>query len=124
MLILFPIQFLTPLAHTVLRLCVGLIFVNFGIRNIVHHRVSRGFTYYTYVGIGLGEIVIGGFFIVGAYTQLAALCAVLFSGLQIIKGRHTGSPDSLHRMFFILLFFASLSLFITGAGAFGFDLPI
>ena len=132
MLTLFPIHFLAPLAYTALRLCIACIFLHQGIHHI-HGRNSLKkvfilpvFPFPTFIlwYLCITEITISILMFLGAYTQIAALLAMLLSGKFIAMHNrflHTLIPSQL---FYILLFFASLSLFITGAGAFAIDLPI
>lgn len=132
MLNVFPIQFLAPLAYTILRLCVALVFLYLAHSHLKNKGVlkeSLGFSGFPYGGfvtwyLIVIELVIGCMFFFGFYTQIAALLAMLFS-LDLFLGRKKVSHELLpSTMVKILLFFASLSLFITGAGAFAFDLPI
>ena len=63
-------------------------------------------------------------FIIGMYTQLAALVTILVSVVMILftfSNLRSQIPD---RMVWFLLLGASLSLFITGAGVLAIDLPI
>jgi uncharacterized membrane protein YphA (DoxX/SURF4 family) len=68
------------------------------------------------------EIVVGALLFVGAYTQIAALGSLTLSLFMLfISPKSDAFPTS---SFYLVALFASLSLFITGAGAFAFDLPI
>ncbi len=126
----FPIQFLAPLAYTVLRLCVGVIFLRLGARHLknknqktINMAVPSGSTS-LFVLMGIIELVAGSLFILGAYTQIGAGIALVLTAVQVLRPHlwsYHGYPP---RIFFILLFATSFSLFITGAGAFAFDLPI
>jgi uncharacterized membrane protein YphA (DoxX/SURF4 family) len=78
------------------------------------------FTWY----ISIAEIIIGTLFVLGLFTQIAALLAILYTLKLIILHKYFSHPLIPRRLFLVLLFTASLSLFITGAGAFAFDLPI
>ena len=130
MLNIFPIQFLAPLAYFLLRLCVGVIFLYVGTQHIKHknHKTltlktnARGPV--VFVLIGILEISTGILFMLGAYTQIAALMGLSVSLLHILKQHFVSYTNYPPRMFFTLLFVASLSLFITGAGVFAFDLPL
>lgn len=132
MLNIFPIQFLAPLAYTILRVCIGLIFIYLGRSHIKARGTLKDvfqlpifpyglfFTWY----ISIAEIVIGILFILGLFTQIASLLAMLYTLKLIILHKRFSHPLIPNRLFLIMLFAASLSLFITGAGAFAFDLPI
>jgi uncharacterized membrane protein YphA (DoxX/SURF4 family) len=127
----FPIQFLTMLAHFLLRLFVGGVCVYLGARHIRHRNDMRNalnawwlpglFTVWYMAAI---ELIIGTLFILGLYTQIAALVAMILAIKMIIFHRRFTSPYIPGRAFYVLLFAISLSLFITGAGAIAFDLPI
>ena len=132
MLNIFPIQFLAPLAYALLRVCVGFILLRLGRRHL-HNRdalapifsfslfpYGRFFVWY----LGLIEIGLGILFFIGLFTQVAALLAAVLSLKFIVMHRRFAHPLIPSRMFYTLLLAASLSLFITGAGIFAFDLPI
>lgn len=132
MLNVFPIQFLAPIAYMVLRLCVGFVFLYLGHRHLKNRRTLMGafehvsFAYGSFFVwyMGFFEMLIGVLFILGLYTQIAALLSmILIAKLFFLRKRlvHPLLPGPLAR---VLLFFASMSLFITGAGIFAFDLPI
>lgn len=132
MLNIFPIQFLAPLAYTLLRLCIGLILIRLGYTHI-HHRESlkghfsfRLFPYGLFFVwyMGMFEIIIGTLFTLGFLTQVAALLAIFLSVKILIMYRHFVHPLIPQKLFYILLLAISFSLFITGAGIFAFDLPI
>lgn len=131
MLNFFPIQFLAPIAATLLRICIGFFLIRIGRRRIANRTptslvIAPSTTYRPGIllCIGILEIVAGVSFIVGAGTQLAALFTLVLSLLHILRPRRLIGPGIPERSFFVLLFFVSLSLLITGAGAFAVDLPI
>lgn len=70
------------------------------------------------------EIAIGLLFIFGIFTQVAALIAMLYVLDLAVVRKHVSHPLLPSKLVKILIFFASLSLFITGAGILAFDLPI
>lgn len=131
MLNIFPIQFLAPLAYTLLRVAVGVLLIRIGIIRI-KHRTPNSLIVATKVSfppsilliVGFLEIIAGAFLFVGLYTQIAALITLFFSFLHVLFPKRLSGTGIPPRIFFVLLFFVSLSLFITGAGAFAFDLPI
>lgn len=128
----FPIQFLAVLAYAVLRLFVGATLVYLGTRHIQkRHDLKHTLTFSLFpYGLmtawyfALVELVIGMMFIAGFYTQIAALLAFILSLKILVLQKHFASPYIPGRLFYILLMAASISLFITGAGTFAFDLPI
>ena len=128
----FPIQFLALLAYFILRVGVGAMLIYFG---ATHARNSRAlskkltlplFPYGMVSAIVFSgtEIILGIMFILGFYTQIAALLTMGMSLKLLFLHKRFSSPLLESRSFYLLLFFVSLSLFITGAGAFAFDLPI
>jgi uncharacterized membrane protein YphA (DoxX/SURF4 family) len=72
----------------------------------------------------VSDVVVGALLVVGAWTQIAALFAILFSGksLLIRKSLHAILP--LSRGTYALLVGMGLSLLLSGAGGFAFDLPL
>ncbi len=112
MLNLFPIQFLTPLAYTLLRLCVGFILIRLGtihIRNRQHTTTlvvekSSGPSPLALLCVGLLEIVAGTLIFLGFYTQLGALTALLLIVTQSIFSKYFQNEETLPRVFFVLVF--------------------
>jgi uncharacterized membrane protein YphA (DoxX/SURF4 family) len=127
----FPIQFLALLAYFVLRIFVGLIFIGFGVK---HARARKELVHIFNTDVFPGtpaavlliacEIVIGGMFVLGFYTQIAALVTMALSLTLIIFRKYLGTALFGSRTLYALLFGCALSLFITGAGALAFDLPL
>lgn len=132
MLNVFPIQFLAPIAYLVLRVCIGVLLIRLGfshMRNREELKEIFEFSFFPYKGftvwyLSIIEIVIGVLFFIGLYTQIAALLSMVYSFKFIILHEKLKHPLIPEQKFFILLFVTSLSLFITGAGLFAFDLPI
>lgn len=126
----FPIQYLAVLAYFLLRITVGFILIRSGVRlfhtitplMITSYHTPLPFVYVR--AFALGEIMLGILFVVGAYTQIAALMTslavcTLFAAHRLFPAYFIPSKS------FLILFFAVLgSLFITGGGALSFDLPI
>ena len=129
----FPIIFLSQIAHAILRLFIGLLFISLGYQHATSKkallktavtpfmpRLASFFTGY----VVIAEVVIGVMFITGFYTQIAAILSFLFS-LKMLYFRRTFTyPLMPPSFFFILLIGVSVSLFITGAGVFAFDIPL
>lgn len=73
---------------------------------------------------GLLQIAGGFLLIIGLWTQVAALAFAVFSGIELYvewKARDVLKRDL---VFYMLVFAISLSLLLTGAGAFAFDIPL
>jgi uncharacterized membrane protein YphA (DoxX/SURF4 family) len=132
MLSIFPIHFLSLVAYLLLRLAVGFVFFSLAKTHYQNRAVfaekftlpslpyGRFFVWH----VICAELVIGTLFILGLYTQIAALLAVAYAAKFLIMHRRFGHPLGPSRQTLILLLFAALSLFITGPGIFAFDLPI
>lgn len=128
----FPIQFLALFAYFLLRLCVGSVLIYLGLKHFSYREELRHvltlswfpfgrFTAYTFA---CAEILIGAFLIAGAYTQYAVLLLMLMSTKMLVMRSWFDHHSIPSKLFYFLLFGASLSLFITGAGVLAFDLPI
>ena len=128
----FPIQFLAPLAYTILRVCMGLVFLYFARTHfkrrheLKEHLVLPYFPYsrFTTWYLIVVEFVIGFMYFLGFFTQIGALLAMLYTLDMAFWGKKIKHPLLPGTLVKVLIFFASLSLFITGAGPFAFDLPI
>ncbi len=70
------------------------------------------------------EIVAGMLLVVGAWTQIAALVAALLALKSLFIKRSLHSLCPLSRASYLLLLIMTLSLLLSGAGAFAFDLPL
>lgn len=127
----FPIQFLALFAYFLLRVCVGWICISLGLRHLRFTRDLRHSTapiwpipaslIYTLV---LSELTLGLMFIVGWYTQYAALGGIALATIMLIWHKRCTPIGIPPRIFYVLFLGTAVSLFITGAGAFAFDLPI
>jgi len=62
--------------------------------------------------------------IVGWYTQIAAIIAILFFLKQMIVAKKYKAAAPLCRLDYFYLIVILLTLLVTGAGAFAFDLPL
>lgn len=134
MLNIFPIQFLAPFAYFILRMCVGIILIHLSHKHITHRTIlihdklfaTPLFPFNT-VSVWIlcvFEFVVGILFIFGLFTQIAALLTSIYAMKALVLRKHFTHPLMPPLLFFVLLFAISLSLFITGAGAFAIDLPI
>ncbi len=119
MLSIFPIMFLSLLAHAILRIIAGIVLFFEGTRHYRHARSEGGKLLFL---ISAVEILCGVLLMTGFATQLAALAILLFACLVIALHKRLGTIAQPYS-FYVLYVGISLSLFITGAGAFAFDLP-
>ena len=128
----FPVQFLSLFAYFLLRLFVGGILLYLGCKHFKYRRelkdvlVLSWFPYgrFTSSAFVFGEFILGILIVAGVFTQYVALCIMLMCiKMMVMRGwfaHHSLPPKS----FYVLLFGSALTLFITGAGALAFDLPI
>ncbi len=133
---LFPTMFLALIAHAVLRVMFGLAFFVLGYRHLTRDRqalsnaiaqcipgIASAAPWFA-IYVGMVELILASMFIFGAYTQVAALVAMAFSLKMLAFGRRFAPPLMPSRTFCFLALGVSLSLFITGAGAFALDIPL
>ena len=73
--------------------------------------------------LGGVEIIVGLLFIVGFYTQIAALVSIIMA-LTLIVTPNTRMISGNSKPMYFLIFIVSLSLLISGAGALAFDMPL
>jgi uncharacterized membrane protein YphA (DoxX/SURF4 family) len=132
MLNLFPIQWLALFAYFILRIWVGGILVYLGLHHAKAYRELVTTTTWPLLPrhplpiiiITASELTLGIILLLGIYTQLIVF-GIFMLGLKMLIWRrrftHPSIPDP---WFYFLLLGCCLSLFITGAGAIAFDLPI
>lgn len=114
MLSIFPeILFLSPFAALFIRAAVGLVFTYCAWDHLKENDgVARS--------LGVLEIVLGAAFFAGAWTQALALVGAIVMG--IFLWQPTRRPIALGTALLTLVM--CLSLLVTGAGPFAFDLPL
>lgn len=114
MLALFPdILFLAPFSALVIRVSVALILAIAAWRHVSAHETTvRGFA--------IIEVAAAAVLIAGAWVQAAALAALLVLVFWLVVPRVRVFPLSA----VLLAIVMCLSLLVTGAGAFAFDLPL
>ncbi|MEM9337074.1 MAG: DoxX family membrane protein [Patescibacteria group bacterium] len=126
----FPIQFLALIAYFLLRVFLGIALLYLGVRHLKYRREIISHVSWlptgSWIGIVLGvfEIGVAIFILLGYYTQYAVLLLGLHA-IEMLLVRHWFTHHSLPpRLFYWLVLGICLSLFITGAGAPAIDLPI
>lgn len=133
MLSFFPgLLFLAPFAATILRAGAGLSLIYIGYALIVRrddiHRAKLplvGHTAQWLLIIAGALTLIDGFAIlVGFGTQIAAIVGMLIALKQAVLPRKFDAVEMIPRSTSLLLFLMCLALLFTGAGPFGFDLPL
>lgn len=119
-------------APFILRLAAGILFLDLGWNTLRKKRIeyaaffeSAGFRPgHSYArAAGALESITGVLLITGLWTQIAALIAALISGMVLLFKLKDPARFPHDRRLFLLLFVVSLSLLVTGAGFFAFDLP-
>lgn len=128
----FPIQWLALFAYLILRFFVGSILIYLGLSHYRNRQELKNVLVLSWWSFGLfstwiliaSEIILGVLLVAGAYTQYAALIVILMSIKLLILRHKFDHPTVPQKLFYVLLLGASLSLLITSAGAFAFDLPI
>lgn len=132
MLNLFPIQWLALLAYFILRVIVGLALITLGMRHVRHFRELAGVARIPLLPIPrtaitlliTTELVAGTLLVLGFLTQAGALLLIILSLKMLLWHGRFPHPSIPPRLTYVLFLAAGLSLLITGAGAFAFDLPI
>ena len=134
MLSVFPnLLTYSQLAPFVLRIVVGLIFLELGylklgkeksIWNMFFQTIHFKPSHFFVALLATIEIVSGAFLIVGYLTQLAALIMAVILFAEAYVELRDGAILKRDIVFYTLLLVICVSLLLTGAGAFAFDLPL
>ena len=117
----------------VLRVLLGLIFIDLGFLKFRSEKEAWLASLET-LGLrpadlflpiyALLQIAGGVLLLIGLWTQIAALILVIFSGTELYiewRAREILKRDV---VFYLLIFIISLSLLLTGAGAYAIDIPL
>jgi hypothetical protein len=132
MLTLFPqILFLSPLAPTLLRFAAGIVFFQIA-WELYEKRDELSRMKFIVVGKGawvplfssLVAFLTGVGLVLGIYTQAAAIVGAAFALKSFVWHPRYPRFFTMPRTVSALLFIICLSLILTGAGAFAFDLPL
>lgn len=121
------------LAPFLLRVVIGIIFLDLGILKFKGER-SRWIASFEALSLrpgaiftsiyGIIEIIGGLLLIIGLWTQIAALIFVIFSGFELFIEWKESRILKRNIVFYTLILTISVSLLLTGAGAFAFDIPL
>ncbi len=121
------------LAPFLLRALLGLIFLDLGILKLRGER-SRWITSFETLHLNPADLLVGFYALLqiagaallflGLYTQVAALFFALSTGAELFVETRAQSVLKRDYTFYLILFVISLSLLLTGAGAFAFDIPL
>jgi uncharacterized membrane protein YphA (DoxX/SURF4 family) len=117
----------------ILRVLLGLIFLDLGVLKLRGEK-ERWLTSFETLGLhpadlfvplyALLQITGGLLLLIGLWTQVAALAFAIFTGIELYiewKARDILKRDM---VFYLLIFVISLSLLLTGAGAYAIDIPL
>lgn len=133
MLSLFPqILWLAPFSLTLLRFGTGISFIYVGYiliaRRIELSKIQLPIIRHPALWMlwvsGIITELIGLALLVGYGTQLAAIVGMIIALKHVSLSKRYGALRPLARSTYMLLFLMCLSLLISGAGPFGFDLPL
>ena len=121
------------LAPFILRLVIGIIFIDLGILKFKAEK-SRWIASFTTLNLhpadllvafyGVLQIIGGVLLLIGLWTQVAALIFVIFTGMELYIEWSEREVLKRDFVFYLLVFVISLSLLLTGPGAYAFDLPL
>ncbi|MEX2013558.1 MAG: DoxX family protein [Parcubacteria group bacterium] len=134
MLNLFPDLLMYSLAGPfVLRVLLGLIFIDLGFLKFRSEK-NRWLTSFETLGLRPADLflslyallqIIGGLLLlVGLWTQVAALAFAIFTGIELYIEWQAREILKRDMVFYLLIFVISLSLLLTGAGAYAIDIPL
>jgi putative oxidoreductase len=128
-----PFPELLSFSLLVLRLVLGLIFVDLGVLKFKAER-SRWISSFKALhlnpaeifvsGFGLIEVVGGFLLIIGAWTQIVALVFIVLVGLELYVEYRDASILKRDFTFYLLVLAIAISLLLSGAGAYAFDIPL
>jgi putative oxidoreductase len=135
MLNIFPsFLWLSLLAPFILRVTLGLVFVNAARLKLTKDRIGR-VEIFEKIGLrpgnlyalifGLLELAIGIFLVIGLFTQLVSLLGAIIMGVTTFL-KAFKKPDVFKGTLelYILLTVMAISLLFSGAGAWAFDMPL
>ena len=119
----------------ILRVTLGIILVRFWYSQVILHKHSERISFLSNLGLRPAktyfyilssiEGLVGLFFIIGLYTQGAAIASgILMLVAAIFKMRKPTETSLAPTEFYILFAIASFSLIFLGPGAFAIDLPL
>ncbi len=121
------------LSPFILRLIAGIIFIDLGFLTFRSEQ-QRWINIFKTLRIpspvistkvlGIIEVVGGIMYILGFYTQIAALVLTIFTLIGTYIEYKDPSVLKRNIAFYIMLFGISLSLLLSGAGAFAIDIPL
>ena len=129
----FPeLFFLQPLAPLIIRIVIGIFLIYLGYITAFKKRLefqkkfrAEKYPFPNFIPwkLGIAEILVGSFLVIGLYTQITCIIAAyIFLNLAVLDNPKTGIIGY-SRALYVIVTIVSLTLVLTGAGAFAFDLP-
>ena len=121
------------LAPFFIRVVLGLIFIDLGVLKFRGERARWEKVFNTFrlrpasffVSLyGLLQVVGGILLLIGLYTQVAALAFVIFTAIEFYLEWTEGAILKRDLTFYLLILVMAVSLLLTGAGAYAFDIPL
>ncbi|MEX2013926.1 MAG: DoxX family protein [Parcubacteria group bacterium] len=117
----------------ILRVLLGVIFIDLGLLKFRSEKAGWIASFDT-LGLRPADLfvtfyallqVVGGLLLLlGLWTQAAALAFVLFSGIELYIEWQAREVLKRDIVFYLMVFAISLSLLLTGAGAYAIDIPL
>ncbi|PIQ92676.1 MAG: hypothetical protein COV70_00105 [Parcubacteria group bacterium CG11_big_fil_rev_8_21_14_0_20_39_22] len=110
-----------PLAPFILRVAAGFWFIDIAFKN--YKEIKREAKKFTILSILIVQAVAGLFLVAGFLTQISAIVLFIILTFFVIRteeAKQNPETKQVHLFLFIIL----ISLLVTGAGAFAFDLPL
>lgn len=121
------------LAPFILRLVIGIIFIDLGLLKFRSEK-ERWLASFETLGLrpadlflplyALLQVAGGALLLVGLWTQAAALAFVIFTGIELYVEWTAREILKRDIVFYVLIFAISLSLLLSGAGAYAIDIPL
>lgn len=117
----------------VLRVVIGFIFIDLGVLKFKSEK-ERWLASFEALNLRPADLLLplyallqiagGVLLVIGLWTQVAALAFVVFSGIELYIEWQAREVLKRDIVFYILIFVISLSLLLTGAGAYAIDIPL
>lgn len=117
----------------ILRVVLGLIFIDLGFLKFRDEK-ERWLASFETLNLRPADLflsfyaslqIVGGLLLLaGLWTQVAALAFVVFTGTELYVEWQAREILKRDMVFYILIFTISLSLLLTGAGAYAIDIPL
>lgn len=117
----------------ILRVVIGLIFLDLGFLKFRSEK-ERWLASFETLGLRPADLFLplyallqmagGLLLLIGLWTQVAALVFAIFTGIELYVEWQAREILKRDIVFYILIFVISLSLLLTGAGAYAIDIPL